>query len=95
MLRALPGSAEAAPSLPFRCKQYRWGGRVTLRKQYNYVFNYMVGHTISTEEFKRIGRSEVACDLGKAPRIENILQKGWAAASAVYAFTRRQEREAF
>ena len=55
----------------------------------------MVGHTISTEEFKRIGRSEVACDLGKAPRIENILQKGWAAASAVYAFTRRQEREAF
>lgn len=60
MLSTLLGYVEAAWSLPFRCLQCSWGGSLNIRRQYNYVFNYMV-HTTSIEEFKRIGRSEMAC----------------------------------
>lgn len=46
--------------LLLRCLQGGWGGSLNIRRQYNYVFNYMV-HTTSIKEFKRIGRSEMAC----------------------------------
>lgn len=60
VLSTLPGSVEAAWSLLLRCLQCSWGGSLNIRRQCNYVFNYMV-HTTSIKEFKRIGRSEMAC----------------------------------